>query len=103
MRERSNRIVFCLNDSELRKLNGKVEKSGLTRAAFLRKTCAEKEIKEQPHADMKEIISQLRRIGTNIHQVAVKANNLNFIDAPLYRENYEALQTLAGKIMEAIY
>ena len=103
MRNRNNRIVFCLNDNELKSLNSKIRKSGMSQSAFLRRLCAEKEIKEQPSADLKEVISQLRRIGINIQQVAVKAHTLGFIDAPLYRSNYEDLQSVIGKIMEAIY
>ncbi len=103
MRNRNNRIVFCLNDNELKSLNSKVRKSGMSQSAFLRRLCAEKEIKEQPSADLKEVISQLRMIGINIQQVAVKAHTLGFIDAPLYRSNYEDLQSVIGKIMEAIY
>ena len=103
MRGKNNRIVFCLDDKELEKLNRKVLKSGMDRTKFLRKLCAGTEIKEQPSSDMKEVISQLRRIGINIQQVAVKANSLNIIDAPLYRKNYTELQAVIGKIMEAIY
>lgn len=103
MRNRNNRIVFCLNDNELKLLNSKVRKSGMSQSAFLRRLCAEKEIKEQPSADLKDIITQLRRIGINIQQIAVKAHTLGFIDAPLYRRNYEDLQVQIGKIMEAIY
>jgi len=103
MRERDNRIVFCLNDRELYDLTRKVKKSGMSQSAFLRKLCADKVIKEQPSADLKDLITQLRRIGINIQQVAVKAHTLGFIDAPLYRENYKDLQFQIGKIMEAIY
>lgn len=102
MRTRSNRIVFCLNDTELSKLNRKVEKSGLSRTEFLRKLCSNVEIKEQPTL-FKDVLYQLRMIGNNLHQVTVKANSLNLIDAPLYRKNFEDLQTIIGKIMEVIY
>ncbi|MBP9989551.1 MAG: plasmid mobilization relaxosome protein MobC [Ruminococcus sp.] len=103
MRNRNNRIVFCMNDDELNKLNRKIEKSGLTRTAFLRKMCAGIEVKEQPSADFFDILYQLRMIGNNIHQVAIKANTLGLIDAPLYRKNYEMLQAVIGRIMEVIY
>lgn len=102
MRTRSNRIVFCLNDNELSKLNRKVEKSGLTRTEFLRKMVSNIEVKEQPTL-FKDALYQLRMIGNNLHQVAVKANSLNLIDAPLYRKNFEDLQNIIGKIMEVIY
>ena len=103
MRTRKNRIVFCLDDKELEKLKKKVKKSGMSMSAFLRKLCDEKEIKELPDVDFKEVISQLRRIGINIQQIALKAHTLGFIDAPLYRRNHEDLQVQIGKIMEVIY
>lgn len=103
MNVRKNQILFRVTDQELEQININVKKCGLSREAYLRKVSLGITPKELPSMDFLNIIYQLRMIGNNIHQIAVKANTLNFIDAPLYRKNYEELQEAIGSIMGAIY
>lgn len=103
MNVRKNQILFRVTDKELEQININVKKCGLSREAYLRKISLGITPKELPSMDFLNIIYQLRMIGNNIHQIAVKANTLNFIDAPLYRKNYEELQEVIGSIMGAIY
>lgn len=103
MNVRKNQILFRVTDQELEQININVKKCGLSREAYLRKVSLGITPKELPSMDFLNIIYQLRMIGNNIHQIAVKANTLNFIDAPLYRKNYEELQEVIGSIMGAIY
>ncbi len=103
MRNRNNRIVFYLNDSELKRLNSNVKKCGMSREAYLRKVISGVTPKELPTIDYISIVYELSKIGTNIHQIAIKAHKFNFIDAPLYDETYEQLQDTLGKIMSALY
>lgn len=103
MNVRKNQILFRVTDKELEQININVKKCGLSREAYLRKVSLGITPKELPSMDFLNIIYQLRMIGNNIHQIAVKANTLNFIDAPLYRKNYEELQEVIGSIMGAIY
>lgn len=103
MRTRTKQIPIRVSEKELETIERKADKCGLSREAYLRECALDVPLKEQPSDDMKEVISQLRRIGVNIHQVAVKANTLGLIDAPLYRRNYTELQSVIGKIMEMIY
>lgn len=103
MNVRKNQILFRVTDKEFEQININVKKCGLSREAYLRKVSLGITPKELPTMDFLNIIYQLRMIGNNIHQIAVKANTLNFIDAPLYRKNYEELQEVIGSIMGAIY
>lgn len=103
MNVRKNQILFRVTDKELERININVKKCGLSREAYLRKISLGITPKELPSMDFLNIIYQLRMIGNNIHQIAVKANTLNFIDAPLYRKNYEELQEVIGSIIGAIY
>ena len=102
MRRRNVQIPLRVSEKELKIIERKAAQSGLTREAYLRASALEMQLKEQPTIS-KDVIYQLRMIGNNFHQVAVKANSLNLIDAPLYRKNYEDLQELIGKIMEVIF
>lgn len=103
MNVRKNQILFRVTDKELEQINLNVKKCGLSREAYLRKVSLGITPKQLPSMDFLNIIYQLRMIGNNIHQIAVKANTLNFVDAPLYRKNYEELQEVIGDIMGAIY
>lgn len=102
MRKRNNRIVFYLSDSEKEMLDEKVWKTRLSRNTFLRNACFEIPVKEVPSISSYEVLYQLRKIGINIHQIAIKANSLGLIDAPLYQKNYEDLQKTISKIMGAL-
>ena len=42
---------------------------------------------EFPPADYIEVLSELKRIGINMNQIAGKAHSLNFVDEPEYRRN----------------
>lgn len=103
MRTRNNRVVVCLDDIEIKKLDKKVAASGLNRTAFLRKMIAEVEIKVRPSSEMYELLSELRRIGNNLNQIAAKAYSLNFIDAAAYQKNVSELQSAVGKIMKEVF
>ncbi len=103
MTTRKNRIQFRLTDKELEKLNRNVKKCGMSREAYLRKVISGVTPKELPTIDYISIVYELSKIGTNIHQIAIKAHKFNFIDAPLYEETYEQLQDTLGKIMSALY
>ena len=103
MRTRTKQIPIRVSEKELETIERKADKCGLNREAYLRECALGVPLKEQPSADLKEVISQLRRIGINIQQVAVKANTSGLIDEPLYRQNYTELQSVIGKIMEVIF
>lgn len=95
--------MFYLNDEEAKKLYSNVKKCGLSREAYLRKTALEAQVKELPDISHLDVVFQLKMIGNNIRQIAIKANTLGFVDKPLYYKNYEELQAVIGKIMEALY
>ena len=103
MRKRCNQIPLRVDNKELQIINQKAALCGLTREEYLRRTAVGTVPKELPKADFTEILYQLRMIGNNIHQITVKANTLHFIDTPMYRKNYEHLQSVIGAIMEVIY
>ena len=60
---RKNRIEIRLSDVELNCLNKAVEKTGLSREAYLRLIIQKIVPAEKPYPDLKETINQLRRIG----------------------------------------
>lgn len=103
MRKRNNRVVFYLNDKELNMLESKVNKTGLTREAFLRALIADRDVKELPPADYFEVLKHLRQINNNMNQLAVRANYIGLIDADAYRSNVDMLQAAVGKLIREAY
>lgn len=90
--KRKNRVEIRLSDDELNCLNKAVEKTGLSREAYLRLIIQKIVPAEKPYPDLKETISQLRRIGNNINQIAVIAYKTGSIDVMKYKRNINDLQ-----------
>ena len=82
MLTRKNQIIVRLNDDELSRLKSNVKKSGLSQAAYLRILITGYVPKERPDDRFYIVMRQLIGIGNNMHQIARKANALNFIDTP---------------------
>ena len=103
MRKRPNQILFYLNDKELKILNQRIAKTGLSREAYLRSLIENTVPKELPPMDFYDVMRELRQISINMNQIAMKANTLNLIDAPFYTKCHKELQSAIGKIMSAVY
>lgn len=103
MKTKTLRIQVRVSENELNKISNKAKKCGLSLSEFIRQSAMDKEIKELPTVEFQDVLYQLRKIGINIHQIAVKANSLGLVDAPQYRKNYEELQKTISKILGVLY
>lgn len=74
-------------DAELKR---KIRLTGLTEAALLRMLIRDYAPREKPDERFYTVMKELPVTGNNINQIAVKANSLGFIDAPMLQE--EALK-----------
>ena len=54
-----------------------------SREEFVRQALMGIVIREKPPAEYGQIVRELRRIGSNIDQILVKARTLGFVDEPL--------------------
>lgn len=93
MRKRSKRVEIYFTEEELDLLTQKVRKSGFSREAFCRAALLDKEIKEAPPADFYKLIIEVRKVGSNLNQLVMRAQTLDFIDTP-------SLQKVASEIRE---
>lgn len=57
---------------------------------------------EFPPADYIEVLSELKRIGINMNQIAGKAHSLNFVDEPEYRRNVNRLWRVVATFAEQL-
>ena len=73
MRKRNVQILFRLTEEEAEQLYSLVQKSGY-------RLC------EKPDPEFYKIMRELSAIGNRINQLAAKANALNFVDAPMLKE-----------------
>lgn len=80
-RKRTNRIQVRLNDDEYDYFLYNLERSGLTKEAYLRKLISDKIPKTKEVGQYeKDILSQLYAIGNNLNQISRRAHSMNVIN-----------------------
>ena len=89
MRRRPVEKHIRLSKEEADDLARKSQMTCLPEGALIRLLLKSFEPKEKPDAQFYEVMRELSAIGNNIHQLAAKANALNFIDAPMLTKEAE--------------
>lgn len=89
MRHRPVDKHIRFSEEEAADLARKAQMACLSEGALLRLLLKGYEPKEKPDARFYEVMRELSAIGNNIHQLAAKANALNFIDAPMLTKEAE--------------
>lgn len=95
--KRTNRIQVWLNDKELEILNKRMESTGMCREGYLRHLIIGIVPIERPSTELLDYIKELRLIGNNINQIAMRLNATNTLDALQYRKNFEWLQDVVSR------
>lgn len=103
MRKRPHRVEVYLSDKEYDLLAKDVERSGLSREAYMRSLIQKNRPKELPPMDFFDILRELRQLNVNMNQIALKAHSLNLIDAPYYEKCHKDLQSIVGEIKREIF
>ena len=82
--QRMKESKLRFTDDELDRLNSLVVASNAkSREDFVRLALTGAIIRERPPAEYGQIVRELRRIGSNIDQILVKARTLGFVDEPM--------------------
>ena len=97
--KRSVEIKVRLSKDEAERLNNKVALCGFSREAYICALLDNHTPTPLPSDDLIEVIKQLRKIGTNLNQIAYKANATENIDKENYKENYNHLLELIDQLM----
>ena len=79
-KRRTKQICVRLTDEELQAINALVDRTPYSRETFLRKAATGAKLCENLPADYPGILRELRRIGSNVDQLLVKARALGFVD-----------------------
>lgn len=101
MRTRNNEIKVRLTDKELAALDAKVAKTYLSRESFIRSVLAEKDIHVRPDPIARELLMQIRRIGTNLNQLVFLAHSRELIDGSAVKRVTDELWRCVSIIQDA--
>lgn len=100
-RQRDNRVFVHLNDDELERLNKIVDSLPYNREQYIRAAIFGADIYQNPPAEYGEIIRELRRIGSNVYQILVKARQIKFIDEVMVCDLYNTVLDMDEKFSGA--
>jgi hypothetical protein len=102
MRKRAIPILVRLNAQEQQNLAKQVKKSGLSQEAFIRALINGYIPKELPPPDYFTTIRELHAIGSNLNQLAAKANATGHIDKTVFQYEANRLKRAVQEIQEAV-
>lgn len=86
MRKRNIQKIVRFDRKEAQELQRKAKKACISEAGLIRLLLKGYEPREQPDDRFYDAMRELYAIGNNIHQLLAKANALNFVDAPMLKE-----------------
>ena len=101
-RRRSIRAQAWLNENESQRLHDNAKKAGLSQENYLRFLINGFMPKELPPIDYFNMIRELRVIGGNINQLAVKANTTGYVDGAGFEHEAAYLRKAILEIQSAI-
>jgi hypothetical protein len=102
MRKRPNRIWCHLSDAELLDFKRKVERTGMSRQAYLRSLINGYVPRELPPSDFFSMMKELHAIGNNVHQISARANATGFYMAKEFLEKMDELFAAIDRIEAAV-
>lgn len=85
MADRAYTLKVRLNDEEKDKLQKDCTKAKLNQSKYVRMLIMKKEVKTPPDINYFGVMNELKRIGTNLNQIA-KAANSGHLDVPCTEE-----------------
>lgn len=98
MRQRLKRVQVRLTNSEFDIFEKNVQRTGMSKEAYLRMLITNKIPKERGSCDEK-ILKNLYGIGNNLNQIARKANALSLLDVERYDENVEYFRYIMNEFL----
>ena len=87
-------ILLRLSKDEFDRVTELAQATVLSREAFIREVLRGTTIRERPPAEYGEIVRELRRIGSNVHQLLIKARTLEFVDEIMLQETVDAIRRM---------
>jgi len=102
MRKRDVRAQVWLTEAENQRLHNNAQRTGLSQENYLRSLINGYVPKELPPIDYYDMIRELRAIGGNINQIAIKANTTGYVGGAAFEHEAAHLRKAILKIHEAM-
>lgn len=101
MKTRTTEMHLRLTPEEKETLTEKANKARLSREEFCRRILNGATVKEAPSADVRQLLRQMRHIGSNLNQLLARANTVGFIDTIQLNKDLAELRKAQEVIVEA--
>ena len=95
---RTKRFEVRLTEEELSLLCKQAEICGKSNSRYVRDLIRGKTPVEFPPLPYAELLEEVRKLGVNMNQLALKAHSLGFIDEPEYHRNAKAVWRLCADL-----
>lgn len=101
---KSVNLCIRVTPTELETINDNIRKLGVNNPThYLRTLLVKEHIVQTDMTDIKNILTELNRIGNNINQITKKCNqtgNINSVDIESINKNFEDVKTKINKELE---
>ncbi len=89
--KRTKEIKVRMTEEEFERVTELAHATVLSREAFIRRALRGTSIRQRPPAEYGEIVRELRGIGSNVHQLLLKARTLDYVDEIMLQETVDAI------------
>ncbi|MBR4395654.1 MAG: ribbon-helix-helix protein, CopG family [Eubacteriaceae bacterium] len=99
-RTRRKQMNVFLSEKEMKELDNKAKRTGLSKSVYVRQLIMDIQPKERTATDLLEVLKELRQISINMSRLAIQANTTGLIDADAYWDNSRRLQESISEIKQ---
>ena len=85
-------ILLRLDKEEFDRVTALANATVLSREAFIREALRGTTLHERPPAEYGEIVRELRGIGSNVHQLLLKARTLDYVDEIMLQKTIDMIR-----------
>ena len=85
-------ILIRLDKDEFDRVTALAKATVLSREEFIREALRGTTIRQRPPAEYGEIVRELRGIGSNVHQLLLKARTLDYVDEIMLQETVDVIR-----------
>lgn len=97
--KRTLRLYVRVTEQELKDIKNKAELAGMSVSEFARQQLSNGQVVAAPSVGFIETIRELKRIGSNLNQIARKLNALEILPGPELKQGVDDIE----KIMDLLY
>ena len=100
---RTKEIKVRMTEEEFDRVTALAQATVLSREEFIREALRGTTIRASPPAEYGQILRELRRIGSNVHQLLLKARTLGFVDEIMLQESREDIRHMDRIFVESFH